>query len=162
MTPYMLALVGLGLVTTPTTIRPDRDLQEKPPSAETTVFDQTTTDYHFYLYEDGGAIEVAVKDRKDVARLGRIRSDLAQIAQKLAAGDFAMPGFIRGETVAGTDGLKRLRDRISYAYDDTTDGGRVRIRTRHARALLAVHEFLRSQIRDHKTGDPELVTAEKK
>src|SRR5688572_10415544 len=106
MTPYLLALVGLGFVATPTTIRSDRHLQDKPPRAETVGVDQTTTAYHFYLYEDGGAIEVAVKDRKDVASLGRIRSELAQIAQKLAAGDFAIPGFIRGDAVAGADGLK--------------------------------------------------------
>ncbi len=161
MTPYVLALVGLGIVATPT-IRPDSHAQDKPPSAETAGFAQTTTDYHFYLYEDGGAIEVAMKNRKDVGSLARIRAELAQIAQKLAAGDLAMPGFIRGDAVPGTDGLKRLRDRISYAYEETRDGGRVRIRTRHARGLLAVHEFLRFQIRDHKTGDPEHVTAEKK
>jgi hypothetical protein len=56
--------------------------------------------------------------------------------------------------VPGTDGMKRLRDRISYAYEDIANGGRVRISTRHARALAAIHEFLRYQITDHKTGDP--------
>jgi hypothetical protein len=31
-------------------------------------------------------------------------------------------------------------------------------RPAHARALLAVHEFLRFQITDHKTGDPLTVS----
>jgi hypothetical protein len=49
--------------------------------------------------------------------------------------------------------MKRLRDRIAYAYEDVPGGGRVRITTRHATALAAVHQFLRYQITDHKTGD---------
>jgi hypothetical protein len=126
------------------------------------AFDQSKIDHHFYLYEDGGAIEVTVKDRKDAASLSTIRSSLPQIAQKFAAGDFVMPEFVRTQDAPGTDGLRRLRDRIAYRYDDMRDGGRVRMSTRHARALLAVHEFLRFLIKDHKTGDPEHVTAEKK
>ena len=39
-------------------------------------------------------------------------------------------------------------------------GGRVLISTRNAGGLVAIHEFLRFQITDHKTGDPlEVVNA---
>jgi hypothetical protein len=75
-----------------------------------------------------------------------------------AAGDFSMPHFIHEEDVPGTEDMKRMRDRIAYAYEDVPDGGRVRITTRHAPALAAVHQFLRDQITDHKTGDPLEVT----
>jgi hypothetical protein len=33
-------------------------------------------------------------------------------------------------------------------------GGRVRIHTSNARAVQAIHEFLRFQITEHQTGDP--------
>jgi hypothetical protein len=49
--------------------------------------------------------------------------------------------------------MTQLRDRIAYTYEDVPGGGRVRITTRHVRALSAAHEFLRYQIRDHRTGD---------
>ncbi|MBA3272236.1 MAG: hypothetical protein H0T71_17155 [Acidobacteria bacterium] len=121
-------------------------------------FDQEKTTHHFYLHEGGGAIEVTVKDRKDLANLEAIRLHLPQIAKMFAAGDFSMPHFVHAPNVPGTEGMTRLRDRIAYAYEELPGGGRVRVTTRHARALQAVHEFLKYQITDHKTGDPLHVT----
>jgi hypothetical protein len=116
-------------------------------------FDQQATTHHFYLYEDGGEIEVTVKDPKDKANLDAIRSHLPHISSMFAAGDFSMPHFVHADDVPGTAAMSRMRDRIAYAYEDVPNGGRVRINTRFARALSAVHEFLRYQIGDHKTGD---------
>ena len=46
---------------------------------------------------------------------------------------------------------------IAYAYEDTPEGGRVRISTADAEARAAVHAFLQYQIREHATGDPQSV-----
>ena len=121
--------------------------------AQAMGFDQTATTHHFYLYADGGAIEVTVNDRKDKTNLAAIRSHLPGISRMFAAGDFSTSHFNRSPDVPGVDGMARLRDRIAYAYDDIADGGRVRITTKHTRAILAVHAFLKFQIQDHKTGD---------
>jgi hypothetical protein len=121
-------------------------------------FDLAKTAHHFYLYEDGGAIQVTVIDRKDKANLQAIQSHLPQISRMFAAGDFSTPHFVHAQNVPGVEAMARLKDRIAYAYDDLADGGRVRISTRHARALLAIHQFLRFQIEDHKTGDTPQVT----
>lgn len=126
--------------------------------AQAMGFDQDQTTHHFYLYEDGGAIQVTAKDSRDKVNLAAIRMHLPHIAKMFAAGDFSTPQFIHEPQVPGTEGMTRLRDRIVYAYEDLPDGGRVRITTRHARALQAVHEFLKYQITDHKTGDPLQVT----
>ena len=112
-------------------------------------FDPNLTTHHFYLYEDGGAIEVTVKDRTDKKNLEAIRTQLPVIVQAFAKGDFSAPSFVRSPRVPGTENMSRLRDRIAYAYEDIRDGGRIRITTRHARALGAVYEFLRCQIQDH-------------
>jgi hypothetical protein len=121
-------------------------------------FDQAATIHHFYLHEDGGSIQVTVKDPKDQANLEAIRTHLPHISKMFAAGDFSAPHFIHADNVPGTEGMTRLRDRIAYAYEDIPGGGRVRISTRHVRALSAVHEFLRYQITDHKTGDSLEIT----
>ena len=121
-------------------------------------FDQQATTHRFYLYEDGGEIEVTVKDRNDKANLTAIRSHLPHIAKMFADGDFSTPHFVHAGDVPGSAEMKRLRDRIAYAYDEIPNGGRVRITTRFARALSAVHEFLRYQITDHKTGDSLEIT----
>jgi hypothetical protein len=117
------------------------------------AFDQVLTSHHFYLHEDGGVIEVTVKNRSDRKNLEAIRLHLLHIAQLFAKGDFSAPTVVHDQAVPVTETLARLRDRIAYAYEDIRDGGRVRITTRHARALAAVHEFLRFQIQVHKTGD---------
>jgi hypothetical protein len=48
---------------------------------------------------------------------------------------------------------------ITYAAEKTAKGAQVRIATRSPRALIAVHEFLRFQIKDHGTGDSLAVQA---
>jgi hypothetical protein len=57
----------------------------------------------------------------------------------------------------GAGVLAKLKDQVSYRYEQIDGGGRVRIRTKNAEALQAVHEFLRFQIEDHRTGDPPVV-----
>lgn len=117
-------------------------------------FDRAATSQHFYLYEDGGAIEITVKERSDKKNLAAIREHLRML-QLFAKGDSdsAAPASVHSQEVPGTEEMKRLRDRIAYAYEDIQNGGRLRITTRHARALAAVYQFLRFQIQDHKTGD---------
>lgn len=121
--------------------------------AEAMGFDQAATSHHFVLYEDGGAIEVTVKDGGDRKNLAAIRSHLPRIVPLFAKGDFATPGFVHDRPVPGTETMSRLRDRIAYAYGEIPGGGRIRVTTRHIRALAAIHEFLRFQIQDHQTGD---------
>jgi hypothetical protein len=53
--------------------------------------------------------------------------------------------------------MTRLKDRIPYQYEETPLGGRVRIVTRDAAALAAVHAFLHFQIEDHQTDDSGVV-----
>jgi hypothetical protein len=137
---------------------PDQHAQMNARGEKAMGFDQNATTHHFYLYEDGGEIEVTVKDPKDKANLEAIRLHLPQISKMFAAGDFSTPHFVHDESVPGSEGMKRMRDRIAYVYEDVPNGGRVRITTRFARALSAIHDFLRYQIADHKTGDPVHVT----
>jgi len=52
---------------------------------------------------------------------------------------------------AGHVAKKRL---IKYSYVERPSGGVVVITTADAAALKAIHEFMRYQITEHKTGDP--------
>ena len=55
--------------------------------------------------------------------------------------------------------MKRLRTAIQYKLENTERGGRIRITTKNAEALQALHTFLRFQITDHQTGDSTEITA---
>ena len=116
-------------------------------------FDQEKTTHHFYLYEDGGAIEVRVNEASDTANRDAIRSHLPHISKMFGSGDFSTPLVVHDTNVPGTKELAALKDRVQYTYVETPAGGRVDIVTTDREALDAVHRFLRYQITDHRTGD---------
>ncbi|MFN0119019.1 MAG: hypothetical protein ACKV2V_00805 [Blastocatellia bacterium] len=116
-------------------------------------FSHEKTSHHFRLTADGGLIEVIVNDDKDGASRDMIRSHLGHIARKFAAGDFTAPMLIHARTPPGVPVLRKLKSRISWQFEETESGGRVRMRTDNARAITAMHKFLRFQIADHRTGD---------
>ncbi len=116
-------------------------------------FDQAKTTHHFLLYRDGGAIDVRVKSPSDTTNRDAIRTHLPHIAMLFGQGNFDLPHFIHATDVPGGATMKRLKDRISYTYRETPDGGRVDIVTSDPDALDAIHAFLRFQITDHETGD---------
>ena len=68
-------------------------------------------------------------------------------------GNFDIPMLVHGEKPAGVQTMQRLKDKIQYEYKVTDRGGRVTITTSDKQALQGVHEFLRYQIKEHKTGD---------
>ena len=121
-------------------------------------FSHERTAHHFLLYSDGGAIEVEANDAQDTASRDAIRSHLGHIVTLFAAGDFSAPMLIHSQNPPGTEEMKRLRETIRYKLENTERGARIRITTKGAEALHAVHKFLRFQIADHLTGDPTEIT----
>jgi hypothetical protein len=117
-------------------------------------FSQQTTTHHFRLLEGGGAIEIETKDPKDTGTRDQIRQHLSHVAKMFSDGNFEIPMFIHDKTPPGVPTMTELRDEIHYDFEPTDSGGRVRIHTSNARAVEAVHEFLRFQIAEHQTGDP--------
>jgi hypothetical protein len=121
-------------------------------------FDQSKTTHHFRLTRDGGAIEVDANDLRDQASIEEVRRHLAHVSQMFAAGDFSTPFAVHAQAPPGVSELARLKAAIAYRYEETERGGRVRISSGDAKALAAIHEFLRFQIEDHRTGDsPEVI-----
>jgi hypothetical protein len=120
-------------------------------------FSHEKTTHHFRLYADGGAIEVTANDSKDAESRDQIRMHLSHIAGMFAGGNFKAPMLIHDQVPPGVPTLERLKTEVSYRYEDIEAGGRVRIATQNKEALSAVHEFLKFQIADHRTGDTTTV-----
>ena len=116
-------------------------------------FSQTATVHHFLLKPDGGVIQVEVKDASDTSNRDLVRRHLSHVSRAFAAGDFDTPALVHARVPPGADAMRRLTSEITYAYEETESGARVRITTKHAEALAAVRAFLRFQIEDHHTGD---------
>ena len=120
-----------------------------------------TSHHSFRLFADGGAIELRANDPKDDATTAVIRTHLHHIAGAFAKRDFSAPMFVHGHPPDGIDTMKRLHKRISYRYEDVVSGGRIRITTADPRALEAVHDFMRFQVVEHRSGDSGQVEEDK-
>jgi len=132
-----------------------KEAELKKRGAAAMGFDQDAVSHHFRLSASGGSIEVAVKDSRDASSLAAIRSHLREIASDFAAGRFDAPFATHGEVPPGVPVLQQHSGDMTYRYEEMPAGGRVVIATADAAALAALHEFLRYQIREHKTGDPQ-------
>lgn len=117
-------------------------------------FAHDKTTHHFRLAEDGGTIEVTANDPKDSVSVEAIRNHLSHIAQQFSEGDFSIPMFVHDSIPPGVTTMKLLKEKIHFAYHQVDAGGRVSITSEDAVARAAVHDFLRFQITDHRTGDP--------
>ena len=123
-------------------------------------FSHEKTTHHFRLRPTGGEIEIVANDATDTESSAQIRGHLAHIAQMFRDGDFTAPMLIHARNPPGTKTMTRLNERITYTLEEAPGGARVRIATADAQALAAVHEFLRFQITDHRTGDPLTIQKE--
>ncbi len=123
-------------------------------------FDHTKTTHHFQLTPSGGRIEVEAKDPADSESRDLIRTHLTHIAKMFSEGEFDAPMLIHEKVPPGVPVMKELKAAIRYDFQPTERGGSVVLSTRNARALEAVHQFLRFQIEDHKTGDSVKVEKE--
>jgi hypothetical protein len=116
-------------------------------------FDHTKTTHHFLLKEWGGSIKVTANNSGDVESSEQIRMHLKHIAKMFAEGNFNAPMLIHDQTPPGVPVMQELKGEIEYNYEEIDRGAAVRISTKNPAALKAVHDFLRFQIKEHKTGD---------
>ena len=75
------------------------------------------------------------------------------IAGMFAEGNFSIPMFVHNAVPPGVEKLKQLKKEITYAAENTPRGAQVRITTKNSEAIKAIHDFLRFQIEEHRTGD---------
>jgi len=120
-------------------------------------FSHEKSTHHFLLLADGGTIDVSANDKDDTATRDQIRQHLTHIATMFTAGDFNVPMLIHDVVPPGVPTMKTKQKAISYVYESTPTGARIRITTSDQDALKAVHEFLSFQITDHRTGDSNAV-----
>jgi hypothetical protein len=114
--------------------------------------DQYTSMHRFEPLPDGGRI-VLQADSADSAGEATIRAHMKTIAAAFAAGDFSSPQFVHSmDSVPGTAAMARLKNEITYKASDLPRGGEVRITTKNAEAVKAIHDFLAFQRGEHHAG----------
>lgn len=116
-------------------------------------FSHEATKHTFKLLKDGGSVEITANSADDESSIAAIRSHLQTIAKSFASGDFAKPEYIHGKLPDGADVMRDRKDSIHYKYEERPGGARVVMTTDDAKALSAIHSFMRFQIAEHRTGD---------
>ena len=132
----------------------EKDEALKKRGAKAMGFDQDATTPHYRLTPTGGEIEVTVHDDEVESVVAAVRTHLRTIASEFARGQFDKPFETHGEVPPGVRVMRKNSRLVSYRYVDVPRGGVVRIETTNARTRDAVHDFLRYQIAEHRTGDP--------
>ena len=109
---------------------------------------QYSSSHVFEPLPDGGRIEL-LRDAADSAGTAAIRTHMADIAGRFAAGDFGLPGFVHAHRVPGTAVMAARRSAITYAVESLPRGGALRLTSRDTVAVRAIHDFLAFQRQDH-------------
>jgi hypothetical protein len=136
-------------------LKKDEELKQR--GAAAMGFDQDATTHHFVLARDGGAIVVTANSSADATAIAAVRMHLREIAEAFAHGDFAKPFATHAEVPPGVAAMMERKAAIRYRYEERQSGGAVVLKTGDQTARDAIHEFLRYQIVEHKTGDPTIV-----
>lgn len=120
-------------------------------------FSHLKTTHHFRMLASGGSIEVLANDPNDVSSRDQIRMHLQHISKLFKEGDFSAPMETHSRIPPGVPVMQSLQAEITYTYEQTARGGKVLISTANPKAVKAIHDFLRFQIQDHRTGDPPAI-----
>jgi hypothetical protein len=144
------------LVSLPAFGQHDHTAQVNARGAHVMGFSQDKTTHHFVLTFDGGVIDVRVNDVKDTEGRDEIRMHFQHISRMFADGDFTDPMLVHATNVPGTAAMKQLKDALHWDVVETPRGAKMVVSADNKPALDALHEFLKFQIEDHKTGDCEI------
>ena len=121
-------------------------------------FDHHKTTHHFKLSPKGGAIEITANSLENTESRDQIREHLGHISKMFAEGNFKAPMLIHEQTPPGVSVMQKLKNEIDYRFEETDRGATIHISTTNSKALKAIYQFLRFQIKEHKTGDSLEVT----
>lgn len=112
--------------------------------------DQYTSAHVFEDLPDGGRIVLERESAADTGAVATVRLHMRDIAAAFRAGDFTKPFQVHAQIVPGTAVMSAHRTAISYDVIDRPRGGEVRIRSKNAAAVTAIHEFLAFQRSGHR------------
>ena len=117
-------------------------------------FDSERVNLHFYILKNGGAVEVTAKDPNDEATIKAIQAYLKKESDLWTKGNFETVTVVYGRPPEGTMQLKKLRDDVTFHAVQEENGAVIRMFTVNPTAKAAIHDYLRFQIDQLKTGDP--------
>lgn len=130
------------------------------PNPEPIHYDRHRVVHHFYLYPDGGMMTLAVTDPVDAETRKAVRAYVQRVSQLMVFGNLERMREQFGQGMPGLDRIAEARGRkatITVRSSTPDEGSHIIFSTADPGALQGLHEFLRFQIDDLKTGDSQEV-----
>ncbi len=130
---------------------------QQPPNPEPIHYDRDRVVHHFYLYPDGGMMTLTVTDPSDAETRKAVRAYVQRVSQLMVVGNLTRLREQFGDGVPGLNRIAEARGRkatITVHSSTPDEGSQIIFSTSDAAALEGLHDFLRFQITDLKTGDP--------
>ena len=113
--------------------------------------DQDQAKHRFDALPDGGRIELQA-DSDDSTAVAGIRQHFRNIELAFRRGDFSTPFAVHAGPVPGTSVMASKKDRIQYLRTELPRGAELRLRTKDAAAVTAIHQFMAFQRTEHRAG----------
>ena len=112
-------------------------------------FDLDKTTHHFKQTEDGGVMEIRVKNPDDEEQINLIRQHLKKELDLFASGDFQDPSSLHGADMPGLATLGSSADKFSVEYSDLPDGAQLTYISDDQDVVAAFHQWFMAQMTDH-------------
>ena len=108
---------------------------------------------HYYLVKNGGVVELVAKDPADAATIESIQKYLQNQKDLWEKGKENVVTEIHGKFPEPAVTMKKLRNEITFYMAKTDNGGVLRMFSINDQARVAIQDYLKFEISEHKTGD---------
>jgi hypothetical protein len=112
---------------------------------------------HYYLVKNGGVVELAAKDPSDTSTIEAIQKYLQGQKELWEKGKETVVTDIHGKFPEPAATMKKLRNEITFYMAKTDAGGVLRMFSINDQARVAIQDYMKFEISEHKTGDSPTV-----
>lgn len=138
-------------------LTPEPDVEMNTRFSRVLGVDVNKVAQHYYLVKNGGVIELSAKDANDTATIAAIRKYLDSQKDLFEKGKNDTDAEVHGKVPDGLAAIKKFRNEINFFTAKTDNGAVLRMFTVNDQARQAIHDYLKFQIAEHKTGDSPTV-----
>ena len=112
-------------------------------------FDLSRTTHVFDDQADGGLQTVTANDPSDTAQIYLIRDHLADLANRLARGNFADQAWLHGPDMPGLAELSAGYMKLKITYQVLANGASLKLASEDPAIVTAIHQYFAAQRSDH-------------
>ncbi len=109
---------------------------------------------HYYLVKNGGVIELSAKNTGDSGTIAALQKYLQNQKDLWEKGKETAVTEVHMHPPEAAATMRKLRNDITFYAAKTDNGGVLRMFSINDQARVAIQDYLRFEINEHKTGDP--------